>query len=257
MAPRGKQTKKPTKKSVKKANPLFQSTPRSFRIGGAIRPAGRDLSRFVKWPKYVRVQRQRKILYQRLKVPPAINQFSKTLDKNQATEVFKLLTKYSPETKQDKKVRIRGLAEAKANGESVQQGKPGPVIKYGLKHVTTLIESGKAQLVVIAHDVNPIELVLWLPALCRKMGVPFCIVKGKGRLGTLVHQRNAAVVCLTEVNKEDKHKLDALKASFTETFNNTVERKWGGGIMGLKTQKRLEIRDKALAIEAAKKAALL
>lgn len=53
------------------------------------------------------------------------------------------------------------------------------VIKFGLKHVTTLIEEQKASLVVIAHDVNPIELVVWLPALCRKMGVPYCIMKGK------------------------------------------------------------------------------
>jgi hypothetical protein len=30
----------------------------------------------------------------------------------------------------------------------------------------------KAQLVVITHDVDPIELVVWLPALCRKMEVP-------------------------------------------------------------------------------------
>jgi large subunit ribosomal protein L7Ae len=51
------------------------------------------------------------------------------------------------------------------------------VVKFGLNHVTTLVESGKAQLVVIAHDVDPIELVVWLPALCRKMGVPYCIVK--------------------------------------------------------------------------------
>jgi len=257
MAPRGKVTKKPTKKSAKKANPLFQSTPKSFRVGGDIRPGGRDLSRFVRWPKYVRVQRQRKVLYQRLKVPPAINQFSKTLDKNQATELFKLLSKYQPETASEKKVRIRSMAEAKSKGEDVKLGKPGPVIKYGLKHVTTLIESGKAQMVVIAHDVNPIELVLWLPALCRKMGVPFCIVKGKGRLGTLVHKKNAAVLCVTEVAKEDKHKLEALKTSFTGSFNETVERKWGGGIMGLKTQKRLEIRAKQVAAEAAKKAALL
>ena len=28
----------------------------------------------------------------------------------------------------------------------------------------------KAQLVVIAHDVDPIELVVWLPALCRNGG---------------------------------------------------------------------------------------
>jgi len=46
---------------------------------------------------------------------------------------------------------------------------------------------GKAQLVVIAHDVDPIELVVWLPALCRKMGVPYAIVKGKSRLGQVRH----------------------------------------------------------------------
>lgn len=45
------------------------------------------------------------------------------------------------------------------------------------------VMQGKAQLVVIAHDVDPIELVVWLPALCRKMGVPYAIVKGKSRLG--------------------------------------------------------------------------
>ena len=26
-----------------------------------------------------------------------------------------------------------------------------------------------------------VQLVVWLPALCRKMGVPYCIVKGKAR----------------------------------------------------------------------------
>jgi large subunit ribosomal protein L7Ae len=46
-------------------------------------------------------------------------------------------------------------------------------------------KQGKAQLVVIAHDVDPIELVVWLPALCRKMGVPYAIVKGKSRLGSV------------------------------------------------------------------------
>lgn len=51
------------------------------------------------------------------------------------------------------------------------------VVKYGLNHVTQLVESGDAQLVVIAHDVDPIELVLWLPALCKKQGIPYCIVK--------------------------------------------------------------------------------
>jgi ribosomal protein L7Ae-like RNA K-turn-binding protein len=40
--------------------------------------------------------------------------------------------------------------------------------------------------VVIAHDVDPIELVVWLPTLCRKMEVPYAIVKGKSRLGAVI-----------------------------------------------------------------------
>lgn len=62
--------------------------------GQDIRPKT-DLTRFVKWPQYVRLQRQKVILHQRLKVPPAIAQFSHTLDKNTATQLFKLLNKYA------------------------------------------------------------------------------------------------------------------------------------------------------------------
>ena len=61
------------------------------------------------------------------------------------------------------------------------------VVKYGINHITNLVEAGKAQMVVIAHDVDPIELVVWLPALCKKMGVPYAIVKvrrtGRGGAG--------------------------------------------------------------------------
>lgn len=51
------------------------------------------------------------------------------------------------------------------------------VVKYGLNHITTLVEQKEAALVVIAHDVDPIELVVWLPALCKRMDVPYVIVK--------------------------------------------------------------------------------
>lgn len=65
----------------KVVNPLFEKRPKQFGIGGAL-PPKKDLTRFVKWPHVVRIQRQRRILKQRLKVPPAVNQFTKTLDKN-------------------------------------------------------------------------------------------------------------------------------------------------------------------------------
>merc|ERR1712107_195057 len=41
------------------------------------------------------------------KVPPAINQFYSTLDRQTATQLFKLLDKYRPETKYAKKERLR------------------------------------------------------------------------------------------------------------------------------------------------------
>lgn len=53
----------------------------------------------MKWPKYVQLQRQRRVLKMRLKVPPSLNQFTKTVDKNFAESMFKLLLKYRPEDK--------------------------------------------------------------------------------------------------------------------------------------------------------------
>lgn len=260
MAPKGKKSKKDSKPKVAKtADPLFPSRPRAFGVGGAIRPAGRDLSRFVRWPKYVRIQRQRAVLYQRLKVPPSINQFTKTLGKNEAMTVFTLFNKYRPETPAAKKQRIKEAAAAKASGADDSSSKAPNVVKFGLKHVTTLVEEKKAELVLIACDVDPIELVMWMPALCRKMEVPFMIVKDKARLGALVHQKTAAVVCLTGVGKEDASQLNLLKDLANEKYNNNPDliRKWGGGIMGLKTQAKLDKRAKALAVEEAKKLASL
>lgn len=36
---------------------------------------------------------------------------------------------------------------------------------------------------MIASDVDPVELTVWMPTLCRKKDVAFCIVKSKARLG--------------------------------------------------------------------------
>lgn len=126
--------------------------------------------RFVKWPKYVLLQRQRKVLMQRLKVPPAINQFTHTLDRNQTSQLMRLLAKYKPETRAEKKQRLLQEAERQSAGGAAGGKKP-IMIKYGINHVTDLIEIKKAKLIVIAHDVTPVELVCWIPQLCRKKEV--------------------------------------------------------------------------------------
>ena len=75
-------------------NPLFEKRPKQFGIGGAL-PPKKDLHRYVKWPKAIRIQRQRRILKQRLKVPPALNQFTKTLDKNLGKKLLPNLCSFS------------------------------------------------------------------------------------------------------------------------------------------------------------------
>uniref|UniRef100_A0A060SZS4 60S ribosomal protein L8 n=1 Tax=Blastobotrys adeninivorans TaxID=409370 RepID=A0A060SZS4_BLAAD len=229
-------------------NPLFEKRPRSFGIGQDIQPK-RNLTRFVKWPEYVRLQRQKKILQHRLKVPPAIAQFSTTLDKNTAAQAFKLLNKYRPETAAEKKERLTKEAAAIAEGKKKEDVSEKPyVVKYGLNHVVSLIENRKPQLVLIAHDVDPIELVVFLPALCRKMDIPYAIVKGKARLGTLVHKKTAAVVALTDVRSEDKSALatvvSAVNANFADKFED-ARRKWGGGLVGNKATAKIEKKRKA------------
>lgn len=191
---------------------------------------------------------------QRLKVPPALNQFSYTLDKNQAANLLKLLAKYKPETKKEKKDRLKKEAEAK----DAKKGSKPMNLKFGMNHVTTLVEEGKAKLVVLAHDVDPIELLVFLPALCRKKGIPFCIVKGKARLGKLVHQKTATCVAVTEVAKEDQQDLDMMVKNFKSQYNENIElrRKQGGGIMGIKNTHKMAARAKLAEIELAKKANL-
>ncbi|XP_010536600.1 PREDICTED: 60S ribosomal protein L7a-2-like [Tarenaya hassleriana] len=242
------------KKPEKVTNPLFEKRPKQFGIGGAL-PPKKDLSRYIKWPKAIRLQRQKRILKQRLKVPPAVNQFTKTLDKNLATTLFKLLLKYRPEDKAAKKERLLKKAQSEAEGKPIEVKKP-IFVKYGLNHVTYLIEQNKAQLVVIAHDVDPIELVVWLPALCRKMEVPYCIVKGKSRLGAIVHKKTASCLCLATVKNEDKLEvskiLEAIKANFNDKYDE-YRKKWGGGIMGSKSQAKTKAKERVLAKEAAQR----
>lgn len=238
------------------AGSLFKKTARNFRIGGNIQPV-RNLTRYVKWPKYVRIQRQKRVLFMRLKSPPQLNIFTQTIEKNQQAQLFKLLAKYSPETKSQKKDRLQSEAEARKGGNKADHIGPKPNhLKFGLNHVTTLVEEGKAQLVAIASDVEPVELMSFLPALCKTKGVAYCVVKGKHNLGKLVHLKTATCVALTDARKEDMQDFNALKKTFMANYNENLalNKNYGGGLMGIKNQHMMAKREKIREIELAKKA---
>merc|ERR1712023_289990 len=210
----------------------IEKKPRTFSIGGDVLPGKRDLTRFVKWPKYVRLQRSKMTLLKRIKIPPAINQFTQTFDKKQASQLFRLLNNLKPETAAEKKERRNAAAEAVAAGGKVSNKKPVRV-KQGLNHVTTLVEEKKAKLVVIAHDVDPIEVIVWLPALCKARGVPYCIVKSKSSLGAVVGNKTATCLAITDVKPENKNDLANLitlaDANFASVYDEH-QRKWGDAV---------------------------
>merc|ERR1712196_669039 len=217
------------KEKVEFPKNAVEKKPRKFSIGGDILPPKRDLTRFVRWPKYIRLQRAKMTLLKRIKIPPAINQFSNTFDKRQASQLFRLLNNIKPETKADKKQRLAAAAEKKASGGNTTAKKPVSV-KMGVNHVTTLVEEKKAKLVVIAHDVDPIEIIVWLPALCKARGIPYCIVKSKARLGAVVGKKTATCLAITDVKGENKNDLANVvtmaEANFNDVHDETMK-KWG------------------------------
>ncbi|CAG9475857.1 60S ribosomal protein L7-3, putative [Plasmodium vivax] len=248
-----KDIKKERKKGIR-SNPLiFEKKKKSNIIGVGVR-AKRDLSKYVKWPKYIRIQRKKKILLERLKVPPSINQFNHTLSKSQTQDLVNFLKGYKPESKAEKKKRLLNKAKDALNKVASRDKKP-MMIKYGINHITKLVERKKANLVVIANDVCPIELVLFLPTLCRLKDIPYCIVKDKATLGRLVHKKTATAICVQNVLKEDQEKLDYFAKICRENFNDNVDirRKWGGQKMSAKSMMLKKLKDKARKIEEAKK----
>merc|ERR1712138_122536 len=226
----GKKVAKGTAPKVSFPKSAVEKRPRTFSIGGDVLPQNRNLTRFVKWPKYVRLQRSKMTLLKRIKIPPAINQFSNTFDQRQASQVFRLLNNLKPETKTEKKERLAEQAEKVAAGGKAAAKKP-VAVKMGMNHVTSLIEEKKAKLVVIAHDVDPIEVIVWLPSLCKSRGVPYCIVKSKSRLGAVVGKKTATCLAITDVKPENRNDLQSLITLAEANFNNVYEDTCASGVM--------------------------
>jgi len=227
--------------------PLFDKRPKNWGIGQDL-PPKKDLTRYVKWPLYIKRQRQKRVLFKRLRVPPAINQFSSPVDRHTKKELMKFALKYKPEGKLEKRTRLRKEAEAKLKDPKAPAAAKKAELKCGIQRVTRLIEQKRAKLVMIAHDVDPIELVIYLPALCKKMDVPYCIVKGKANLGRLVGFKTATCCAFMDIASSDKASfdklLDAVKLSYNDRYEE-IGRKWGGLAMGRKSKQRQAAKEKA------------
>jgi len=148
------------------------------------------------------------------------------------SSLFKLLDRYQCPTTSEKKENLIKKAEMVVQGK-MPTGKTMPKLVFGVNEVVTAVEKKAAQLVVIANDVHPIEMVIFLPALCRKMDVPYCIVRDRARLGILTRTKKCTCVALTEVHESDKQLLSSKQEMMRKLFNahgDKARRHWGGNI---------------------------
>ena len=65
--------------------------------------------------------------------------------------------------------------------EKVHKG--GGKVRAGVNEVTKAVEREKAKLVFIAMDVDPKEIVMHLPLLCKEKKVAYTFVESKKELG--------------------------------------------------------------------------
>ena len=242
-----KEEQKPKQKEKIKTvkHPLCQPNPKNFRFGNDVRPRIVK-SRFVKFPRYVQLQRQKRILMKRLKCPPALAQFFDPLDKDTTKKVYKALEKYTPETKKEKKERLEKEAkeqvkDKKNKNDKKKDGKKPITVKCGLNHVTYLVEQKRAKLVLIAADVDPIETVVFLPSLCKTMDIPYAIVPSKERLGFLANKKSCTCLALTDF-KDNAAELENLCKIFRERFQGPPlhSRKPEKGFKAIQKEKKAE-----------------
>ncbi len=67
--------------------------------------------------------------------------------------------------------------------EAVENARDKGKLRKGTNETTKAIERKRAVLVVIAEDVDPVEIVAHLPTLCDEKGIPYIYVPSKRELG--------------------------------------------------------------------------
>ncbi|HXY12433.1 MAG TPA: 50S ribosomal protein L7Ae [Thermoplasmata archaeon] len=87
-------------------------------------------------------------------------------------------------------------------------------IRVGTNEVTKSSERSEAKLVIMAEDVDPVEILVHVPMLCEEKRIPYLYVPKKQRLGQSAGlSKSAASVAVVEPG-EAKSLLEELAAAY-------------------------------------------
>lgn len=93
----------------------------------------------------------------------------------------------------------------------VQQASNYKSVKKGANEATKALNRGIADLIVLAGDTNPVEILLHLPLLCEDKNVPYIFVPSKAALGRASQvSRNVIALAILQ-NDKLKGSVDNIK----------------------------------------------
>jgi len=86
--------------------------------------------------------------------------------------------------------------------QAIESAKNSGKIRKGINEVTKCVEKGDAKLVAFASDINPPEIAMHIPLLCKEKGIPCVKVGNKEELGASAGLTvpTSAVAILSEGN---------------------------------------------------------
>ena len=114
------------------------------------------------------------------------------------------------------KSRAFPLADSKHTNsllDLAQQAQNYKQLKKGANEVTKSLNRGQAQLVLLAADAEPLEIILHLPLLCEDKNVPYVFLKSKAALGRACGVSRPVIACVINGDKSSplKPQIDEAK----------------------------------------------
>ncbi len=94
-------------------------------------------------------------------------------------------------------------------------------LKKGSNEVTKAAERGTAQMIVMAENVNPAELLVHIPLICKEKNIPFIYVEDQAYLAEAAGMNSGAktaAIALMEVSKGAQEAFNGVKEQ-TDALN--------------------------------------
>jgi U4/U6 small nuclear ribonucleoprotein SNU13 len=104
--------------------------------------------------------------------------------------------------------------------ELVSSAQTNKQLRKGANEVTKTLNRSVAEIVIIAGDTDPIDIVMHLPLLCEDKNVPYIFLPSRAALGRACGVARSVIAC--SIVKRDgsrlKKNIDALKVQIEKAF---------------------------------------